>query len=75
MLEAKLKDIKALSTNGAKLAVLPVLYDLQRANEFFLQVKESASGSEYSHDLLKIDEDVDYADWSSKRTFPKPYGG
>ena len=67
MLEAKLKDIKALSTNGAKLAVLPVLYDLQRANEFFLQVKESASGSEYSHDLLKIDEDVDYADWSSKR--------
>ena len=72
MLEAKLKDIKALSTNGAKLAVLPVLYDLQRANEFFLQVKESASGSEYSHDLLKIDEDVDYADWSSKRLNIRP---
>ncbi len=72
ILESKLKDMKALSANGAKLAVLQVLYELQRANELFLQVKESASGGEYSHDLLKIDEDVNYADWSSTRLNIRP---
>ena len=66
MLEAELNSIKAVSAGGVKLALLHVLYDVQRVRETFEQVKAKVASNEYTRDLLEIDEDVDYLMWAER---------
>lgn len=63
------KKIKSLTTNmtagGMRFFLLHLLYEIQCTNENFTDVETLVSEKKYTTDILEIDADVDYKEWSS----------
>ena len=62
----ELIQARSISSDGRKLALLSLLYDVHRSHQFFLQIENNLSDSIDIHNILLYDADVDYHKWSVK---------
>lgn len=73
MLEKLENNNKQLSTDisagGLKFLLLHLLYEMQHVNAFFADVESTVQRKEYTKDILLIDADVNYIEWSKDTHF------
>lgn len=67
-LESKIKDLNSgLTAGGMKFFLLYLLYETRKVCEFFADVEKKVSEKVFTSDILEIDADVDYKDWSNNK--------
>ena len=65
-LESKIKDLNTdLTPGGMKFFLLYLLYETQQVCEFFVDVEKKVSEKVFTPDILEIDANVDYKEWSN----------
>ena len=64
-IENKIKSLtNNMSAGGMRFFLLHLLYELHRTIEFFANVEKQVDEKVYTSDILEIDADVDYEEWS-----------